>query len=99
MIELTPWIWLALAVEEQCTRLPVYLLVLIAALIDVSSVSDDVLVAAALLWRVFYSVIPLPAGAIRLSRFQKANPDALRRGAVYASGPISSCSARVRRRS
>ncbi len=54
--------------------------VLIAALIEVSSVSDDVLVAAALLWRVFYSVIPLPAGAITLSRFRKANPGALRRG-------------------
>jgi uncharacterized membrane protein YbhN (UPF0104 family) len=54
--------------------------VLIAALIEVSSVSGEVLVAAALLWRVFYSVIPLPAGAITLSRFRKANPDALRRG-------------------
>ena len=55
--------------------------VLIAALIELSSASDDALVAAALLWRVFYSVIPLPPGAITLSRFQKANPDALRRGA------------------
>ena len=54
--------------------------VLIAALIEISSVSDEVLVAAALLWRVFYSIIPLPAGAITLSRFRKANPDALRRG-------------------
>ena len=54
--------------------------VLIAALIELSSASDDVLVAAALLWRVFYSVIPLPLGAITLGRFRKANPDALRRG-------------------
>jgi putative heme transporter len=54
--------------------------VLIAALIEVSSVSDDVLVAAALLWRVFYSVIPLPFGAITLSRFHKTNPEVLRRG-------------------
>jgi uncharacterized membrane protein YbhN (UPF0104 family) len=54
--------------------------VLIAALIELSSVSDDVLVAAALLWRVFYSVIPLPLGAITFSRFRKANPDVLRRG-------------------
>ena len=52
--------------------------VLIAALVELSSVSDDVLVAAALLWRVFYSVIPLPLGAITLSRFRKANPDVLR---------------------
>ena len=54
--------------------------VLIAALIEVSSVPDDVLVAAALLWRVFYSVIPLAPGAVTLSRFHKANPDVLRRG-------------------
>jgi uncharacterized membrane protein YbhN (UPF0104 family) len=54
--------------------------VLIAALIELSSVPDDVLVAAALLWRVFYSVISLPLGAITLSRFHAANPDALRRG-------------------
>ena len=54
--------------------------VLIAALIELSGASDDALVAAALLWRVFYSVIPLPPGAITLSRFHKANPDALRRG-------------------
>jgi uncharacterized membrane protein YbhN (UPF0104 family) len=37
--------------------------VLIVALIELSSVSDDLLVAAALVWRVFYSVIPLPPGA------------------------------------
>ena len=41
--------------------------VLVAALIDLSSASDDALVAAALLWRVFYSVMPLPPGAITLS--------------------------------
>jgi putative heme transporter len=41
--------------------------VLIAALIELSSASDDALVAAALLWRVFYSVIPLSVGAITLS--------------------------------
>ena len=53
--------------------------VLIAALIELSSASDDVLVAAALLWRVFYSAIALPLGAITLSRFRQANPDALGR--------------------
>ncbi len=47
--------------------------VLIAMLIELSSASDDTLVAAALLWRVFYSVIPLPIGAITLSRFRRAN--------------------------
>ena len=59
--------------------------VLMAALIELSSVSDDVLVAAALLWRVFYSVIPLPAGAITLSRFRKANPDALVRATAKSA--------------
>jgi hypothetical protein len=29
---------------------------------------------------VFYSVIPLPLGAITLSRFHKTNPEVLRRG-------------------
>ena len=56
--------------------------VLIAALIELSSASDDALVAAALLWRVFYSIIPLPPGAITLSRFRKANPDALGRSSA-----------------
>jgi uncharacterized membrane protein YbhN (UPF0104 family) len=56
--------------------------VLVAMLIELGSASDDALVAAALLWRVFYSVIPLPLGAITLSRFRKANPEALRPGAA-----------------
>jgi uncharacterized membrane protein YbhN (UPF0104 family) len=59
--------------------------VLIAMLIELVSASDDALVAAALLWRVFYSVITLPLGAITLARFRKPNPDALRRGAVETS--------------
>jgi uncharacterized membrane protein YbhN (UPF0104 family) len=53
--------------------------VLIAMLIELSGASDDALVAAALLWRVFYSVLTLPLGAITLGRFRKANPDVLRR--------------------
>jgi uncharacterized membrane protein YbhN (UPF0104 family) len=53
--------------------------VLIAMLIELSGASDDSLVAAALLWRVFYSVITLPLGAITLGRFRQANPDVLRR--------------------
>ena len=43
-------------------------------LIELSSASDDALVAAALLWRVFYSVITLPLGAITLGRFRKRTP-------------------------
>jgi uncharacterized membrane protein YbhN (UPF0104 family) len=49
-------------------------------LIELSGASDDALVAAALLWRVFYSVIPLPFGAITFSRFRKANADVLSHG-------------------
>jgi uncharacterized membrane protein YbhN (UPF0104 family) len=48
--------------------------VLVAMLIELGSASDDALVAAALLWRVFYSFIPLPLGAITLSRFRKGEP-------------------------
>ena len=53
--------------------------VLIAMLIELGSASDDALLAAALLWRVFYSVLTLPLGAITLSRFRKLNPDVLQR--------------------
>ena len=54
--------------------------VLIAALIETSSAPDDTLVAAALLWRVFYSVVTLPLGAITLSRFRKVNPGGVLHG-------------------
>ena len=50
--------------------------VLIAALFELSDASDDTLLAAALLWRVCYSVIPMPLGAITLTRFRKTNPEA-----------------------
>jgi uncharacterized membrane protein YbhN (UPF0104 family) len=53
--------------------------VLIGTLARQSSASNDALVAAAVLWRVFYSFINLPLGALTLSRFRKANPDVLRR--------------------
>ena len=49
--------------------------VLIAMLVELGTADDDALVAAALLWRVFYSVLALPLGAITLSRFRNANPD------------------------
>jgi uncharacterized membrane protein YbhN (UPF0104 family) len=54
--------------------------VLIAMLFELGGASDDALLAAALLWRVFYSVVTLPLGAITLSRFRKANPGALAGG-------------------
>ena len=45
--------------------------VLIAMLIELSGADDDALVAAALLWRVFYSLIVLPLGAITFSRYRR----------------------------
>jgi uncharacterized membrane protein YbhN (UPF0104 family) len=59
--------------------------VLLALLVELGSASDDSLVAATLLWRVFYTVLTLPLGAITLSRFRKANPDVLRPGAAEAT--------------
>ena len=49
--------------------------VLIAMLVELGTADDDALVAAALLWRVFYSVLALPLGAITLGRFRNANPE------------------------
>ena len=54
--------------------------VLIAMLIELQRLRRRAR-AAALLWRVFYSVMTLPLGAITLSRFHKANPDVLRHDA------------------
>ena len=48
--------------------------VLLGMLIELSGASDDALAAAVLLWRVFYSLLTLPLGAITLSRFRKASP-------------------------
>jgi uncharacterized membrane protein YbhN (UPF0104 family) len=59
---------------------------LIAMLIQLGNASDDTLVAAALLWRVFYSVITLPLGAMTLGRFRRANPEVLRRTAETPLG-------------
>ena len=46
--------------------------VLVAMLFELSGASDDALVAAALLWRVFYSLVTLPLGAVTWSRFRGA---------------------------
>ena len=50
--------------------------VLMTMLIESSTASDDALVAAALLWRVFYSIAILPLGAITLGRFRSAGAQA-----------------------
>ena len=56
--------------------------VLATMLIELSGASDDALLAAVLLWRVFYSVLALPLGAITLGRFRKATPNGLPGGTV-----------------
>jgi uncharacterized membrane protein YbhN (UPF0104 family) len=61
--------------------------VLLALLVELGSADDDALVAAALLWRIFYTVLTLPLGAITLSRFRKANPDVLPHGTVETPQP------------
>ena len=55
--------------------LGVVVAVLITLLIESSTASDDALVAAALLWRVFYSIAILPLGAITLGRFRSAGAE------------------------
>lgn len=69
--------WAGAAIPITGSGLGIVDAVLIAMLIELGSASHDALLAAALLWRVFYSVITLPLGAITLSRFRKANPTAL----------------------
>ena len=53
--------------------------VLITMLIESSSASDDTLLAAALLWRVFYSVLILPLGAITFNRLRRDNLEVAQR--------------------
>ena len=43
---------------------------LVAMLFEFGDASDDALVAAALLWRICYSVVTLPLGVITWSRFR-----------------------------
>ncbi len=47
--------------------------VLITLLAELGNASDDALVAAALLWRVCYSVVTLPLGAITWGRFRSGH--------------------------
>ncbi len=44
--------------------------VLIVALAELSSADDDALIASVLLWRVYYSAVILPIGAITMSRIR-----------------------------
>ncbi|MDZ5620112.1 lysylphosphatidylglycerol synthase domain-containing protein [Nocardioides sp. HM23] len=45
--------------------------VLVTMLVELSTASDELLVAAAVLWRFSYSVIILPLGAITLARYRR----------------------------
>ena len=68
--------WAGAVLPVTGSGLGVVDVVLITMLIESSSASDDALVAAALLWRVFYSVLILPLGAVTLSRFRNAGAPA-----------------------
>ena len=57
-------------------------------LVELSGASDDALAAAVLLWRVFYSLLTLPLGAITLSRFRKASPGLVGRGGMDATSDV-----------
>jgi uncharacterized membrane protein YbhN (UPF0104 family) len=63
--------------------------VLIGTLATQTSASNSAVVAAALLWRVFYSVVTLPFGALTFSRFRRANPDVLSRVRPSGAGPAA----------
>ena len=62
--------------------------VLLAMLVELSGASDDALAAAVLLWRVFYSLLTLPLGAITLSRFRKASPGSVGHDGIDATSDV-----------
>ena len=64
--------WAGAVIPVTGSGLGVVDAVLVAMLFELSGASDDALVAAALLWRVFYSVVTLPLGAVTWSRFRGA---------------------------
>ena len=62
--------WAGAVIPVTGSGLGVVDAVLVAMLFELSGASDDALVAAALLWRVFYSVVTLPLGAVTWSRLR-----------------------------
>ena len=62
--------WAGAVIPVTGSGLGVVDAVLVGMLFELSGASDDALVAAALLWRVFYSLVTLPLGAITWSRFR-----------------------------
>ena len=64
--------WAGAVVPITGSGLGVVDAVLIFMLLELSPADDDTLVAAALLWRVFYSLVVLPIGALTMSRMRAA---------------------------
>ena len=63
--------WAGAVVPITGSGLGVVDAVMLAMLVESSSAPDDVLLAAVLLWRVFYSVVALPLGALTFARLRR----------------------------
>ena len=53
-------------------------IVMITSIVKTTDVDNDVIVAAVLVWRIFYDVVTLPIGALTLSSFSRNHRDLLR---------------------
>jgi uncharacterized membrane protein YbhN (UPF0104 family) len=53
-------------------------IVMITSIVKTTGVDNDVIVAAVLVWRIFYDIVTLPIGALTLSSFSRKHPDILR---------------------
>jgi uncharacterized membrane protein YbhN (UPF0104 family) len=53
-------------------------IVMITSIVKTTGVDTDVIVAAVLVWRIFYDVVTLPIGALTLSSFSRKHRDLLR---------------------
>lgn len=53
-------------------------IVMVTSIVKATGVDTDVIVAAVLVWRIFYDVVTLPIGALTLSSFSRDHRDLLR---------------------
>jgi uncharacterized membrane protein YbhN (UPF0104 family) len=53
-------------------------IVMVTSIVKTTGVDNDVIVAAVLVWRIFYDVVTLPIGALTLSSFSRNHRDLLR---------------------
>jgi uncharacterized membrane protein YbhN (UPF0104 family) len=53
-------------------------IVMVTSIVKATGVDNDVIVAAVLVWRIFYDVVTLPIGALTLSSFSRNHPDLIR---------------------